>query len=536
MEQRIALRLNRVFAESLKMFLFPLSLLCILILNPQVEFCLHQHHNYTQRDPPTYHPHIYSAGQSLIIYTMQLRSTTSYSYTPAPPSLAAQKRQPASGVSKSRCNTKAAGLRKVNIKKLGDKMRLFKGQLFLQVAATAFPSDGIAELGSRKLAITARDAENGVQDLRLDAILGVPAQYAPAEAEEQAPDVDTAIMEQVTAPGPAAAASSSTFTSSTLAAAAATAPSAASLSFPFHEAGEPAKEPQDLHRPEQTCYRRSMTMAFCHLQAPLQRLIELETTHKATMQQHSAEGCVACTLRSIAAGIWAGKATGALRAAVERLDKLILQEGRASGDDYFKEWMKTTSAQADCTDPLPWLVDNLGYSGRESPSNPFGLELRCRPTCEECGKSREDEREPDQRDILNTYIADETVASKTLLECLRARLTEKIEFPCSNCCKTQQFDNKWSISKAPRVLFIQLLRLIHRGGSIEKLQKEIDHPEELDLTQFRQGGSNGSTIYRLRSVICHRGESNSGHYVTYARGPAGYAFINDEKVEQTSLR
>ncbi|KAL7270761.1 hypothetical protein RUND412_006511 [Rhizina undulata] len=128
-------------------------------------------------------------------------------------------------------------------------------------------------------------------------------------------------------------------------------------------------------------------------------------------------------------------------------------------------------------------------------------------------------------------------AVQTLQECLeRFTKSEKLgvnDYNCSNCSgggalgATKQL----TVKRLPPVLCIQLKRFEHSatGKDPTKVDTKIRFPIKLDMTPFttrskrkskagRQLGekrARRSYIYDLLSVVVHKGQINSGHYVNY---------------------
>lgn len=84
----------------------------------------------------------------------------------------------------------------------------------------------------------------------------------------------------------------------------------------------------------------------------------------------------------------------------------------------------------------------------------------------------------------------------------------------------------------PNIICVQLNRFAN--DNITKLTRTILIDQELDLTNYTilQGNP---TNYRLRSVICHEGETlSNGHHIAFGWTNNGFYEFNDEKVSPIS--
>lgn len=96
---------------------------------------------------------------------------------------------------------------------------------------------------------------------------------------------------------------------------------------------------------------------------------------------------------------------------------------------------------------------------------------------------------------------------------------------CDQCHTTVDTPQVVRLGKTPDVLVLQLRRFEWNGT---KKMAHIALDEELDLTPFTSGQI--QCRYQLRSVVLHQGTMNSGHYKTVARGPSGWAELDDLQV------
>lgn len=80
------------------------------------------------------------------------------------------------------------------------------------------------------------------------------------------------------------------------------------------------------------------------------------------------------------------------------------------------------------------------------------------------------------------------------------------------------------IVAAPHILTIQIIRFSPIGS--HKLPDNIPFDEYVDLARYQEGTSR--LRYRLRSVVQHKGELGSGHYVAIVRDPRDQWILLDD--------
>ena len=174
----------------------------------------------------------------------------------------------------------------------------------------------------------------------------------------------------------------------------------------------------------------------------------------------------------------------------------------AAGDPSFR-WRR----QNDAAEVLSTFIDELrkAFGGWTVIStNP--REHSC---CEGCKQSS-------VADYEHPYLILEP--KERLHESLEEFMDKKSECRrCTKCKSTQVISQRLLLHSAPKVLMIQLNRIL-ADGSGRKNETVVDvSSQSLDLPTKRQGRLVVSQ-YTLKAVICHHGDiSNTGHYVTYAK-------------------
>ncbi|KAE8662658.1 putative DNA-directed RNA polymerase I subunit rpa49 [Hibiscus syriacus] len=127
------------------------------------------------------------------------------------------------------------------------------------------------------------------------------------------------------------------------------------------------------------------------------------------------------------------------------------------------------------------------------------------------------------------------------LQCALESFTkvEKIDdleakFRCENCKEQVSVEKQLMLDEAPSVATFHLKRFKTEGSFIEKIDKHVDFPLELDLQPYTivKDGNNEELVYQLYAVVKHSGfRPTSGHYVCYIRSfPDTWHKMNDSRV------
>ncbi|XWS38755.1 hypothetical protein CRYUN_Cryun19dG0157400 [Craigia yunnanensis] len=116
---------------------------------------------------------------------------------------------------------------------------------------------------------------------------------------------------------------------------------------------------------------------------------------------------------------------------------------------------------------------------------------------------------------------------------------EKIEdleakFRCENCKEEVSVEKQLMLDQAPSVATFHLKRFKTEGTFVEKIDKHVVFPLELDLQPYTivNERSNEELKYQLYAVVKHSGfRPTSGHYVCYIRSsPDMWHKLNDSRV------
>lgn len=167
----------------------------------------------------------------------------------------------------------------------------------------------------------------------------------------------------------------------------------------------------------------------------------------------------------------------------------------------------------------------------------FGGTLRNSYWCHSCGN---DKNNFTNESVFQIYVNVTNKNIKSISDGVKDFFNdpELIKYHCEICSnnlqiKTFREANKIiSITLPPNIICVQLNRFAN--DNITKLTRTIFIDLELDLTNYTilQGNP---TNYRLRSVICHEGETlSNGHYIAFGWTNKGFYEFNDEKVSPIS--
>lgn len=113
-----------------------------------------------------------------------------------------------------------------------------------------------------------------------------------------------------------------------------------------------------------------------------------------------------------------------------------------------------------------------------------------------------------------------------------------IEWTCDVCKKQQRSKKVISFWKFPNVLILVLKRFVmNNRGRLTKLTHEVQFPREMDVSKYVLNDSM-NTKYKLRSIGCHQGRLNYGHYYTILKGDHDrdhdWIIADDETLERVN--
>ena len=107
-----------------------------------------------------------------------------------------------------------------------------------------------------------------------------------------------------------------------------------------------------------------------------------------------------------------------------------------------------------------------------------------------------------------------------------------VEWTCDVCKKQQPSKKVVTFWKFPNVLILVLKRFVMNDrGRLTKLNHEVLFPQEMDVSKYVLNDST-NTKYKLRSIGCHQGRLNYGHYYAILRSDNQWTVADDETIER----
>ncbi|WMV40544.1 hypothetical protein MTR67_033929 [Solanum verrucosum] len=109
---------------------------------------------------------------------------------------------------------------------------------------------------------------------------------------------------------------------------------------------------------------------------------------------------------------------------------------------------------------------------------------------------------------------------------------EKNEFSCEKCKTQGPFEKQLIADRAPSVVALHLKRFKNNGIVVQKVDKHVSFPLELDMLLYTNKINNEEMKYDLYAITVHSGPSiSSGHYYSFIRcAPNEWYKFNDEQV------
>ncbi|CAL5339999.1 unnamed protein product [Camellia sinensis] len=164
----------------------------------------------------------------------------------------------------------------------------------------------------------------------------------------------------------------------------------------------------------------------------------------------------------------------------------------------------------------------------------FGGRLISKLQCYNCGHSS-DTYEP----LIDLSLEIENVgALPSALESFTK--VEKIEdpetkFTCEQCKEKVSVEKQLILNQAPSVAAFHLKRFKNDGSYVEKIDKHVEFPLELDLLPYTGGDRNNDMElkYNLYAVVVHiEFSSTSGHYYCFIHSaPDAWYMLDDSKMD-----
>lgn len=115
---------------------------------------------------------------------------------------------------------------------------------------------------------------------------------------------------------------------------------------------------------------------------------------------------------------------------------------------------------------------------------------------------------------------------------------EEMKFTCDQCKEKVSVDKQLMLDQTPPICAFHLKRFKNDGSYVEKIDKHVEFPLELDLQPYTCGSqsNNVDLKYELYAVVVHAAFTSScGHYYCYIRSaPDTWYKFDDSKVTSVS--
>ncbi|CAK8540369.1 unnamed protein product [Lathyrus sativus] len=174
------------------------------------------------------------------------------------------------------------------------------------------------------------------------------------------------------------------------------------------------------------------------------------------------------------------------------------------------------------------------FEGENIVNKVFGGSLVSKLRCCTCGRSS-DTNEPLidlSLEIENVDSLSSALESFTMVE----NIDEKLK--CESCNEEVSMEKQLMLNQTPSIAALHLKRFKTDGFFVEKIDKHIDFPLELDLRPYTilNEKNNVPLKYDLYAVVVHIGfSSDSGHYFCFVRtAPDTWHKLDDSKVTKVS--
>ncbi|CAL4884773.1 unnamed protein product [Urochloa decumbens] len=301
------------------------------------------------------------------------------------------------------------------------------------------------------------------------------------------------------------------------------------LSFSYRR--QPQSVGAGLSNMGNTCFLNATLQCITHT-VPL--FLKLRSTDHSTPCSHDKDGfCSFCALK-------------------EHVNESIRRSGSVIMPAKFRDNLRKLSSdfrpgqQEDAHEFLRCLLDNLhkctvdpmskgkgsSFDEESIVKEIFGGQLKSQLSCCECGHSSET-FEPFLDLSLEIDQADHLVDALESFTKVEQIGDSEDKLTCERCnaqvCKNKQL----TLHRAPDVIAFHLKRFTTLANSVEKIDKHVAYPPEIDLKPFHSNpDSAGELKYDLYGVVEHSGLPNYGHYVCSIRSsPTTWYLMNDSHVD-----
>ncbi|BAT99376.1 hypothetical protein LR48_Vigan07g128200 [Vigna angularis] len=280
-----------------------------------------------------------------------------------------------------------------------------------------------------------------------------------------------------------------------------------------------------------TCFLNAILQCFTHT-VPLVQGIRA-CTHNFPCPGHMDRFCVICTFRD--------QVERSLSACGRTLSPLKFVNNLSFFSSGFRRYQ-----QEDAHEFMQCALDklercfldlkktDLNFEDDNLVQKVFGGRLISKLQCCSCGCTS-DTYEP----LIDMSLEIESVDSlPSALESFTK--VEKIDanFRCDSCKEEVSMEKQLMLDLTPSIAAFHLKRFKTDGILVEKIDKHIDFPLELDLQPYTISNQNNDVLmkYDLYAIVVHTGfSSTSGHYFCFIRsGPDTWHKLDDSMVTEVS--
>ncbi|XP_052208782.1 ubiquitin carboxyl-terminal hydrolase 21-like isoform X2 [Diospyros lotus] len=286
-----------------------------------------------------------------------------------------------------------------------------------------------------------------------------------------------------------------------------------------------------------TCFLNAVLQCFTHT-VPLVRGLRLYS-HPKPCERDSRGFCVVCALHDLFELLLAS--TGRVVSPgklVDNLSYISCNFQRSQQEDAHEflqclldrlETCCTCSMMKDAA--LPLADENLV-------KQVFGGRLLSKLQCCNCGYCSET-YEPLIDLSLEIEDADTLPSALESFTKVEKIADQDIKFTCEKCKQEVSVEKQLLLDQVPSVAMFHLKRFKNNGSYVEKIDKHVEFPLELDLLPYYTGGDQNNNVelkYDLYAIIVHIGfSSTSGHYYCLIRcGPDAWYRLDDSKVTRVA--
>ncbi|KAG9152745.1 hypothetical protein Leryth_018903 [Lithospermum erythrorhizon] len=278
-----------------------------------------------------------------------------------------------------------------------------------------------------------------------------------------------------------------------------------------------------------TCFLNSILQCFIHTVPLLQGLLAFD--HK--MLCNTASVCVICALFELIdlALTSTGRSVSPWKF-VDNLSYISSSFQRFQQEDAHEFLQCFLDRLESCCDDLKPLSSSTA-EGHNFVKQVFGGRLVSKLKCCNCGHCSDTY----ESSIDLSLEIDDADNLLTALESFTK--VEKIEdidtqFTCEKCKEKVSIEKQLLLDQAPSIFAFHLKRFKNDGSFVEKIDKCVEFPLELDMLPFTGPSkvNDEELTYDLYAVVVHIGfSSNSGHYYCFVRlSPGAWYKFDDSKV------